>query len=435
MQPGPASSLRLRTSRFRSVRSDASLAYRVAVAFLVPVVRWWGRLEVVGAELIPHSGPVLLVANHDSAWDPPIIGVASVRRRQVHALARGSLWGYWGLGWLMTRLGAIPVSRETSNEPAVATAVEHLDGGLCVGLFPEGMVSRGRTLRARSGAGRLALAMPSAQVVCAAISGSTNVARFPLRPRLRITFFLPAGVPPYGDSAAEVSARLLEQIRAVSPPAPEPRVAVDGKPRWRGWMHLVGFEISLVVGTLLVAAGATGARERTAVSVYVASVSGLFGVSALYHRGTWGDRLRVRLQRLDHLMIFVLMAGTTTPLLVVASWGPYGIAGLVVVWVLAALAAWIHLTRMTAPDWVMTSAIAVLSCVGALALGFAWSHIPVAAGVLFIVGGALYSIGGLSLHRRSPDPWPAVFGYHEVFHTYVTIAAVCHFVAVALLVL
>ncbi|BEP16611.1 hypothetical protein acdb102_49220 [Acidothermaceae bacterium B102] len=438
MKPGPLPTRRASTARAR--RSDATPMFRLAVACLVPFVRWWGRLEVVGAELLPQSGPVLLVANHDSAWDPLIIGTASVRRRQVHALARGSLWRWRPLGWLMDRLGAIAVSHEQGNDRAVDAAVSRLEAGDCVGLFPEGTVSRGRTLRARSGAGRIALAAPAAPLVCAAIHGAVDMSRFPRRPHLQIAFFLPGpGDRRPGDTATELSTRLMAEIRALAPPAtvvPRPTVAglEPAKPRWRGWMHLVFFEVSLVVGTLLIVA-ATGALETTAVVVYAASVSGLFGVSALYHRGTWGSRLHRLLQRLDHLMIFVLMAGTATPLFLLAVPQPFGVVCLVLVWSMAAVAAAIHLAWMQAPDWVVGTSITALAVVGALAVPDVWQHVGVAAGLLFVIGGLLYMLGAVSLHRHSPDPWPTIFGYHEVFHSYVTAAAVCHYVAVALLVL
>src|SRR5207247_2533979 len=115
--------------------------------------------------------------------------------------------------------------------------------------------------------------------------------------------------------------------RALAPPATVHGLATQAeqvKPRWRGWMHLVFFEVSLVVGTLLIVAG-RGALETTAVVVYAASVSGLFGVSALYHRGSWTSRWHSVLQRLDHAMIFVLMAGTATPLFLLAVPGRFSV--------------------------------------------------------------------------------------------------------------
>ncbi|MDX6204261.1 MAG: hemolysin [Frankiales bacterium] len=205
------------------------------------------------------------------------------------------------------------------------------------------------------------------------------------------------------------------------------------KPRLRGWIHLGLFEVSLVVGTLLIVA-AHGPRSATATAIYAVSLSGLFGASALYHRGNWSAVVKRRLQRIDHAMIFVLFAGSATPLFLLAVPGAYGVVCLGVLWALAAVAASVHLLRMHAPDWVLACALAGLSGVGALALPGVWQHVGVAAAVLVVIGGALYVIGALSLHRHRPDPWPSVFGYHEVFHAYVGAAAACHYVAIALVV-
>jgi 1-acyl-sn-glycerol-3-phosphate acyltransferase len=197
-----------------------SRIYQVGVTCLFPAVTWWGRLEVSGAETLPLTGPVLLVANHDSAWDPLVIGVAALRRRQFHALARSSLWR-GPLGWAMTRMGQIPVDRENGATGVVDLAIEHLRAGAAVGLFPEGTVSRGRTLPVRSGAGRMALAVPEAQLVCAAVSGTVGFSRFPRRPRVRVEFFRPASGPARPDEpAADLVARLVAETRAISPPPP-----------------------------------------------------------------------------------------------------------------------------------------------------------------------------------------------------------------------
>jgi 1-acyl-sn-glycerol-3-phosphate acyltransferase len=197
-------------------------AYRLAMAAVWPVVRWWGRLEVSGADCLPAHGATIVLANHDSAWDPVVIA-AAVRRRQIHALAKASLWKHPTLGRLLDGMGQIPVDRGRADAAAMANAVQCLTAGGCVGIFPEGTVSRGHHLRARSGVGRLALAVPYARIVCAAVTGTVDISRFPRRPRLRVTFFEPAR-PPAGESAPELSARLTAEIRAIAPPVgPEPR--------------------------------------------------------------------------------------------------------------------------------------------------------------------------------------------------------------------
>jgi 1-acyl-sn-glycerol-3-phosphate acyltransferase len=196
------------------------------MAAVWPVLRWWGRLQVVGADLVPASGPILLLVNHDSGWDPLIVGVATVRRRQVQALARSSLWRARPVGWVLDRMGQIPIERGRGDAQALQAAIARLRAGGCVGVFPEGTVSRGRPLLARSGAGRLALAVPQTWVMCVAVTGAVDLARFPSRPRLRVEFFPPAtGQPWAGESAIEVSRRMMAEVRAIAP------YAVPGRPR------------------------------------------------------------------------------------------------------------------------------------------------------------------------------------------------------------
>jgi len=203
------------------------------------------------------------------------------------------------------------------------------------------------------------------------------------------------------------------------------------KPVLRGWLHLVWFEASLVLGTLLVA-HAHGAVRITALAVYAASVSAMFGISALYHRGSWTAAWSRRLQRLDHAMIFVLIAGTATPAFLLATSGTFRLACLVVMWALTAAAAAARLARMNVPELVAGSTFVGLGWVAVLALPDLWIHAGAAAGALMLLGGLLYTAGALSYHWRRPDPYPAVFGYHEVFHACVCAAAGCQYAAIAL---
>jgi hemolysin III len=206
------------------------------------------------------------------------------------------------------------------------------------------------------------------------------------------------------------------------------------KPRWRGWAHLIAFEIALVIGTLVIA-NARGATHTTVAVIYAAAVAGLFGTSALYHRGKWGPGASARLQRLDHLMIIYLIAGTATPAIVICLHGTLEIVELVLLWALALLAAAMRLARMSAPESLVGVVYVGLGWMSGLAIPAVWLHAGVAPAVLLIVGGLLYTAGAISYHRRRPDPDPAVFGYHEVFHTYVTLAAACQYVAIACFVL
>ena len=203
------------------------------------------------------------------------------------------------------------------------------------------------------------------------------------------------------------------------------------KPVLRGWLHLLCFGASLVFGPLLLA-GAHGATRITAVTVYSASVSALFGISALYHRGTWTEAGRQRLQRLDHAMIFFLIAGTATPAFLLDAPGPLGLTCLIVMWTLTLTAAAIHLAWMNAPELLVGGTFVALGWVAGLALPEVWLHSGAVAGALMLAGGVLYTAGALSYHRRWPNPSPAIFGYHEVFHVFVCAGATCQYLAIAL---
>ena len=204
------------------------------------------------------------------------------------------------------------------------------------------------------------------------------------------------------------------------------------KPLLRGWLHLVWFEASLVAGTLL-AVATDGVRQVVGVAIYAGCLTGLFGVSALYHRGNWGPVASSILQRADHLMIFLLIAGTATPVFLFAVPGTYGLVCLILLWILTAVGIGTHLVRMNAPEWLVGGAFIGLGAVGALALPALWTNGGVASATLVIVGGLLYLTGAVAYHRRRPDPFPTVFGYHEIFHAFVCAAATCHFIAIALL--
>jgi hemolysin III len=204
------------------------------------------------------------------------------------------------------------------------------------------------------------------------------------------------------------------------------------KPVLRGWLHLLWFAASLVAGPLLVARG-HGPRSLAALAVYAISVSALFGVSALYHRGRWSPSWSKRLQRMDHLMIFFLIAGTATPAFLLAARGNYGLTCLMVMWALILVAAFIHLRWMNAPEVLVGATFIGLGSIAGLALPEVWVHAGAGAGALMLAGGLLYVAGALFYHWRRPDPSPSVFGYHEVFHTFVCAAATCQYFSIALI--
>ena len=203
------------------------------------------------------------------------------------------------------------------------------------------------------------------------------------------------------------------------------------KPVMRGWLHLLWFAASLVISTVLLAQ-AHGDARVTSIAVYAASVSALFGVSALYHCGTWTETWRCRLQRLDHAMIFLLIAGTATPAFLIATHGTARVAGLIAVWALTLIAATIRMARMNVPELVAGGTFVGLGWAAGLALPGVWLHSGAVAGALMLAGGLLYTAGALSYHRRWPNPSPAIFGYHEVFHVFVCAAAACQYTAIAL---
>jgi hemolysin III len=222
-------------------------------------------------------------------------------------------------------------------------------------------------------------------------------------------------------------------------PAPRPGelLAADAtavpaqKPLLRGWLHLICFEASLVLGTLALV-HVHGSVRITAMAVFAASVSAMFGVSALYHRGNWASTWHGRLQQLDHAMIFLLIAGTATPAFLIAVHGVARVAGLVAIWAVTLTAAAIHMAWMNAPEILVGGTFVALGWIAGLALPGVWLHSGAAAGALMLTGGLLYTVGALSYHRRRPNPSPAIFGYHEVFHVYVAAAAACQYTAIAL---
>jgi hemolysin III len=205
------------------------------------------------------------------------------------------------------------------------------------------------------------------------------------------------------------------------------------KPALRGWLHVIWFWASPVLGGLLLAR-VHGVMRTTAVAIYAASVSALFGVSALYHRGRWTEAWKRRLQRLDHAMIFFLIAGTATPAFVLGGRGDFGLICLVAMWILTLAATAVRLAWMHAPEVVVGATFVALGWAAGLSLPAVWIHGGAAPGALMLSGGMLYTAGAISYHRRRPDPYPSVFGYHEVFHAYICAAATCQAIAIALLI-
>jgi hemolysin III len=206
-------------------------------------------------------------------------------------------------------------------------------------------------------------------------------------------------------------------------------------PRLRGVFHQYAFFGALGAGVTLVVL-ADGYLERFAVWVYVAALASMFGASALYHRFPWRSAAaRLRARRLDHAMIFVLIAGTYTPFALLEFDRVLGIVVLSAVWGGAAFGLALELIWINSPRWLSAVAYLAVGWIGVIAAPQLFSAVGATAAVLLIVGGALYTVGALAYSVAWPNPLPGIIGFHEVFHLLVIAAAVAQFVAVALVVL
>jgi hemolysin III len=207
---------------------------------------------------------------------------------------------------------------------------------------------------------------------------------------------------------------------------------VARKPKLRGWFHEVGFFVSVPAGVVLVLLARDAAARLTAL-VYAVSLTAVFGASAAYHRISWSSAALRRMKRLDHSMIFVLIAGTYTPVCALALEAPWSVVLLGVVWGGAATGVALKIARVEGLPVPSGTLYVVLGWLAVLALPRLVRTLPTAATVLMVTGGLLYTIGALVLARRRPDPAPAVFGYHEVWHAFMVAAAACHYAMVLLI--
>ena len=217
-------------------------------------------------------------------------------------------------------------------------------------------------------------------------------------------------------------------------PNPAPLV----KPRMRGWLHLWSFAVSIASGITLVAVSAAlvGRGAALATAVYSVTILGLFGVSALYHRRTWRTaRSRVLMRRLDHSMIFLFIAGTYTPVAALAMDPGSARWVLAVVWGGALLGVVLKMVWPHAPSWPAVPIYVALGWVAGFVFPELLANGGFAAFVLLIAGGALYTVGALFYATKWPNPWPRTFGYHEFFHAATVLAALCHLVAIWLILL
>ena len=206
------------------------------------------------------------------------------------------------------------------------------------------------------------------------------------------------------------------------------------RPLLRGVLHQAAFAVSLVVGTLLIV-GADGARRHVAAAVFAASVAACFGASALYHRVTWTPNLRRWMRRIDHAGIYLLIAGTYTPVCLLVLDGTWRIVVLAIVYAGAAAAVVLKFAWVDAPKWVAPALGLALGWTAVVALPQLATRLNPAAVALLGVGGLAYTAGAIIYARRRPNPMPMVFGYHELFHALTIAAVACQYVAIAFFVI
>ncbi len=224
--------------------------------------------------------------------------------------------------------------------------------------------------------------------------------------------------PPVDDARSAMGEAVGDVVRAV-------------KPRLRGWLHAGTFPVALVAGIVLVAL-ADGTRETVATAVYAASAALLFGISALYHRGTWSPRAEKRLKRLDHSNIFLIIAGTYTPFSVILLGNDGGTTLLWIVWLAALGGIAFRVFWVGAPRWLYTPVYLGLGWVAIFYIGDIMRTGGPAVVILLAVGGAAYTVGGVVYATKKPNPSPRWFGFHEVFHALTLIAFVAHYVAISI---
>jgi hemolysin III len=201
-----------------------------------------------------------------------------------------------------------------------------------------------------------------------------------------------------------------------------PTVPARIKPRFRGVSHQVAFVAAIGLGIALIM-DAHGLRPRIAAAVFAASVAAMFGASALYHRITWSPARRRLMRRLDHAMIYALIAGTYTPFGLLVLKGNWRIVVLAVVWAGTAAATLLKIVWVDAPKWLGAVIGIALGWVGVVVTPQLFDRVGASGLGLLIGGGVAYTAGAIVYALRRPDPLPAIFGYHEVFHALV-IAAV-----------
>jgi hemolysin III len=205
------------------------------------------------------------------------------------------------------------------------------------------------------------------------------------------------------------------------------------KPTWRGWIHAGTFPITIIAGIVLITL-ADGPLAKWASAVFVLTSMLLFGNSALYHRFNWSPKTRLVLKRIDHANIFLLIAGTYTPIALLALPLDKGIVLLVAVWTGALIGIGFRVFWINAPRWLYVPLYVLLGWAAVAFIGDIFAASP-AAMVLVVVGGLLYTVGSVVYGMKKPNPIPGTFGFHEIFHTLTVLAFLCHWTAALLVAL
>ncbi|WP_167050266.1 PAQR family membrane homeostasis protein TrhA [Microbacterium halimionae] len=208
---------------------------------------------------------------------------------------------------------------------------------------------------------------------------------------------------------------------------------VEVKPTWRGWIHAGTFPVAIAAGIVLIVL-ADGAAAKWASAVFMATSLLLFGNSALYHRFDWGPKTLAVLKRIDHANILLLIAGTYTPIAVLALPPSKSILLLSLVWSGAVLGILFRVFWINAPRWLYVALYLVLGWAAVMYMVDLFNANP-AMMVLVIVGGLLYTGGAIVYAMKKPNPWPGKFGFHEIFHVCTVLAFLCHWTACLLIAL
>jgi hemolysin III len=222
--------------------------------------------------------------------------------------------------------------------------------------------------------------------------------------------------PPAPVEAEEPVAEVLEQV----------------KPRLRGWLHACTAPLALAAGVVLVVLAPTAAG-RAGGAVFLAASVLLFGISALYHRRTWGHRGEAVMRRLDHATIYVFIAASYTPMALLMLQGSSRVLLLALIWGAALGGLFFRLFWLDAPRWLYTALYLVMGWAAVGWMGAFYASGGLTVLLLILLGGLFYTGGALVYARKSPDPSPAWFGYHEIFHAGTVLGFVSHYVAISLL--